>query len=90
MTPTINSSFNKHPMSWELIHSHLLYPSDIIMKAMCCHQTLTVLPKHYPNKLNQSTCTIFYTEKMKTFPKGTKVDTNKLQPGEIIHMDFAF
>ena len=27
---------------------------------------------------------------MKTFPKGTTIDTINIQTGEIIHMDFAF
>ena len=27
---------------------------------------------------------------MTTFPKVTTVDTNDLQPGELIHMDFVF
>ena len=27
---------------------------------------------------------------MKTSPKGTIVDKNSLQPGELIHMDFTF
>ena len=28
MTPIINTSFNKHTMSWELIHSCLIHPPD--------------------------------------------------------------
>ena len=63
MTPIINSSFNKHPMAWELIHSRLLHPPDSVMKAMCRHQTLNFLPKHCPKKLNKAPCTICYTEK---------------------------
>ena len=31
MTPIINSSFNKHPISWEFIHCRLLHPSDSFM-----------------------------------------------------------
>ena len=68
-------------MLWELIHRHLIHPSDSIVKSMCHHQTLTGLPKHFPKKLNQSPLTIFYTSKMKNFPKGTTVDTTNLQPG---------
>ena len=90
MTPIINSSFNKHPMPWELIHHHLLHPYDSVMKAMHRHQTLPGLPKHCPKKLKQSPCTICYTENMTTYPKGTTVGTNNLQPGELIHMDFYF
>ena len=60
------------------------------MKAMCLHQTLTGLPKHFPKKLNKAPCTIFYTAKMQTFPKATTVDTNNLQPGELIHVEFSF
>ena len=58
MNPIINSYFKKHPMSWELIHSRLLHPSVSVMKAMCLHQTLDGLPKHYPKKIHKSLRTI--------------------------------
>ena len=32
MTPIINIYFNKHPMSWELIHCRILHPSGSVMK----------------------------------------------------------
>ena len=32
MTTIINSSLNKHPMPWKLVHCLLLHPSDIVMK----------------------------------------------------------
>ena len=48
-------------MSWEIIHLHLLHPSESVMKAMCLHQTLTGLPKKCPNKMNQAPLTIYYT-----------------------------
>ena len=60
------------------------------MNAMCRHQNLTVLPKHWPKKLNQAPCTICYIEKMKSFPICKNVDTTNLQPGELIHMEFSF
>ena len=75
-------------MSWEGIHRCLLHPSESVMKEMCHHQTLTRLPKHCPNKLNQAPCKICYTLNMKTFSKGTTVDTNNLQPGELINIYF--
>ena len=53
MTPIINIYFNKHPMSWELIHLRLLRSSDSFMKAIWCHQTLTGLTKHCPIYLNE-------------------------------------
>ena len=34
MIPIIGSYFNKHSMSWELIHFCLLHPYDSVMKAM--------------------------------------------------------
>ena len=52
-TPTIKISFNKHPMSWDFIHCCLLHPSDSFMKEMCLHQTLDILPKHCPKKINK-------------------------------------
>ena len=90
MNPIINSSFNKHPMSWELIRRRLLHPSDSFMKAMCCHQTLDGLPKHFPKKIHKAPFKICYTTKMTTINKGTTVDTSNLQPGEMFHMEFAF
>ena len=80
MTPIINRSFNKHPMAWEIIHCRLIHPSDIVIKSMCHHQTLDGIPKHFPNKLNKSPCTICYTEKMTTFPQGSTVDISNLKP----------
>ena len=32
MTPIINISLNKHPMSWELIYQCLRHPSYSVMK----------------------------------------------------------
>ena len=54
MNKIINSSFTKTPMPWELIHCCLLYPSESSTKAMCRHQTLTGIPKHFPKKNNQT------------------------------------
>ena len=81
MTPIIKISFNKHPMSYELINLYLLHPYDSVMKAMCHHQNLDGLPKHFPKKINKEPCKICYTEKITTTPKGTTVDTSKIQPG---------
>ena len=74
MTPIINISFNKHSISWEIIHCCLIHRSGSAMKAMCHHQNLIDRPKYSYSKLNQASCTIFYTSKMKTFPKGTTID----------------
>ena len=63
MNPIINSSFKKHPMSWDIIHIRLLHPSNSFMKSMCRHQTLYGLPKYCPKKIQKSPCTICYTEK---------------------------
>ena len=90
MTTIINSYFNKHPMPWEIIHCRLLHPYGSFMKAMCCHKNITVPPKHRPKKIYQAPLTICYTSKMMTFPKGTTFEKTKLQPGELIHMEFAF
>ena len=77
-------------MLWELIHHRLPHPSDSVMKAMCRHQTLDGLPKHYPNKIHKAPCKIFYTEKITTINKGTTVDTSNLKPGELVHVGFSF
>ena len=81
MTPITSSYFNKTPVSWELLHRHLLHPSGIFMKKTCRHQTLAGLPKTFPNKLNQRTCKICYTSKMTTITKLAKVDITNLRPG---------
>ena len=76
-------------MSWELIHRRLVHPSESVMKAICRHQTLASLPKHFPEKLDQARCTICYKAKMKLFPKGKTVDTTNLQPVELINKNFV-
>ena len=58
------------------------------MKEFLRHQTLTGLPKQCPKQLYRALCTIYYTANMTTLPKGTAIDANKIQPGELIHMDF--
>ena len=69
MTRIVNMYFNKYPMAWELMHCRLLNPSDSVMKSMYRQQTVTVLLKHCPKKLNQAPCTICYTAKIKHSPK---------------------
>ena len=81
MTPIINSSFNKYPMSWELIHSHLLHYFDSVIKLMRHNHTLTGLPKHFPKNINQAPCATCYTENMTTLPKVKTVFRTNLQPG---------
>ena len=46
----INSSFKKHPMSWELIHCRILHPYGSSTKEMCCNKNLDGLPKHCTKK----------------------------------------
>ena len=65
MNPIINSYFNKHPMSWEIIHLWLIYPSDSFMKAMCRYQFLYGLPKHCNKKIHKAPCTICFIEERK-------------------------
>ena len=90
-TNTINnSSFNKHTISWELIHFCLLHPSDSVMKVMCRHKTLYGLPKQCPKKIHKAPCKICYTATITTINKVTAVNTSNFQPGELIHTDFAF
>ena len=48
------------------------------MKEICCHKTLTGLPKHLPKKINQSPRKIYYKTKMTILPKGTTVETTNL------------
>ena len=90
MNPIINSSFNEHPMSWDLIHRRLLHLSYSVMIAICRHKNPDGLPKHCPKKVHKAPCTIYYTAKTTTINKVTTVDTSNLQPGELVHMVFAF
>ena len=57
----VHSYFNKHTISWELIHRRLLHPSDGVMKEIFRHQTINGLPKHFPKKINQVPYKIWYT-----------------------------
>ena len=73
-TPITNSSFKKHPMSWELIHLRIIHPSDSFTKEICCQITMYNLLHIKITAIN----------------KVTTVDTSNLQPGELTHMDFGF
>ena len=88
MTQITNISFNKHTISWELIHIILLNHSVSVMKSMYRHQIITVLPKHCPKKTNKPPQKICYKSNMMTFPKGTIFETTNRQPGELIHTEF--
>ena len=88
--PSINSSLNKNPMSWDLSNLCIHQPSDSVMKAMCRHQTLDGLLKHCPKKVLKAPCIICYTSKMTTTNKGTTIDTSNLQPGDLVHVEFVF
>ena len=90
MNPIFYSYFNKHPMSWELIHLCLLHPSESVMTAMCCNKNLTGPPKQSPKKINQAPCTICYISRMNILPKGTTVGTTNLQLKYFIGIYFSF
>ena len=90
MNPIFNIDLNKHPMSWEPIHQHLLHPSESVMKSIYCQQNLTGIPKQCTKKTIQAPGIRCYIEKMTTFPKGKTVDKTNLKPGELIHMYFSF
>ena len=81
-----------HPWSKELTYLYHMYQRlsfDLFASSLkVYYKTLTCLPKHFPNKLNQGPCIICYTENMTDLTKGKK---QLIQiTGEIIHMDFAF
>ena len=79
MNPIINSYFNKHPMSWELIRRHLLHPSESVMKSMYHHQSLDGLPKQIPRKIHKVPFKFCYKAETKNINKGATVDTSNLQ-----------
>ena len=79
MDPIVNISSSKHPMSWELIHRHLLLPNESVMKSISRHKNLTRPPKHPPNNINESSCTVCFTSKTTIFSRGKNVDTTNLQ-----------
>ena len=49
----VHSYFNKHTISWELIHRRLLHPYEMFMKEIWRRQIIIGLPKHCPKKINQ-------------------------------------
>ena len=57
---------------------------------MCRIQTITGLPKNYTKKINNALRTIYYTSKTTSFPEVITFFKTQLQPGELLHMDFAF
>ena len=77
-------------MSWEITHFRLFQSSESVMKAMCGHQNLDGLTKHFPKKIHKEPFTICYTIKAITINKGKTVNTSNFQPGELFNMDFVF
>ena len=65
-------------MTWKSVHK---YFPKIIHKNIKSIVTTT---------LKKAPCPISFTANMTNFPKGTTVVTTNLQPGELIHLDFAF
>ena len=85
----INIVFNKHPISWELIHRWLLNTSDSVMKTMWHNKTITGIPKNFPNHINEAPCTVCVIAKITIFPKVKTVGTINLWQGELLHVYFA-
>ena len=75
-------------MSWELIHSHLFYPYESVMKEIFCHNNIIGIQKQYPKNINEAPYTVCFTEKMVIYPKGEIFYTTNLRTGELLHMDF--
>ena len=84
--PIINSYFNKHPISWELIHRCLLQTYASVMKSMRHHKSLTRLPKTMLLEVKPHNMQNMLYINMTTLTRVTTVDTTNLQLGELICM----
>ena len=89
MTPIINIFSIKIPFHGNLFIADYFIPLKVLWNKTCRHKTINGLQKRSPKKTNQEPCTICYTENMTTFHKGKTVYKTNLQPGELIHMEFA-
>lgn len=91
-TPIINTSFNKYPLNWTLIHRLCGHVSDENLASMCRHQIMTGLPKQFSTKhhIHKCQCWICWEAKAKYISHGPTTDTTNLKPGELLHIDFMF
>jgi hypothetical protein len=75
-------------MTRALMHQRFGHISDDLID-MCKEQTLIGLPRFSP-PIYAYNCPVYSLEKIPQFKKGKTVTTDRLKPGELLHMDFAF
>ena len=90
--PIISTSFNKVPLDWAILHRCCGHISDNKLAQMCRLGTLKDLPPRFSttHQIHRCQCWMFWQDKSKHIPYGPTIDTTKLPPGSLIHMDFMF
>lgn len=90
--PSINNLMSKSQLDWTQIHLCLGHPSDSVLACMCRSQKMKELPKIFPRKLQRhhEIFPICAKGKLRTTNHGHSTDTSKLQPGQLLHIDFTF
>ena len=92
--PTVHSSFSTDlsSINYLLLHRRLCHVGSNKLHKMCKLQTILGLPQRISKRLMTcgSKCWICNSATMTSIPKGIRVNTSFLRPGELIHIDFCF
>ena len=91
--PQLNHSFikNDNP-DWTIIHRRMDHTKDYLIEQMCKEKTMEGLPDRYKPKLQKykERCPICAQATLDNVPWGITLNTDNLQLGQLIHMDFYF
>ena len=89
--PMINQMLSTPRTDWTIIHRRFGHIGDSTLARMCRANKIPGLPTTFPTKYHlHSKCWICAQGHMRATPRGEVIDTSSYDPGELIHMDFAF
>ena len=90
--PIVNHSFKIEELNWRIVHRRLVHISVGKLEKMCKVETIKDLPKRCSKRYNHNkhVCLICIRGLATSLLKGITMNTNKLRPGKLIHIDFYF
>ena len=88
ITPIACSAARKMVLTADLIHHKCAHYHYERIQHLATHEMITGLPKHLPSM--EKPCPICLAMKSRKLNRKKKQDWSKYEPGESMHMDFAF
>jgi len=87
--PIAHFAKNQQPLTRSIVHQRLAHCNPRKLDTMCKQNTLQGLPTTpFPQPKHE--CPICLMSKFSHPPKGKTIDTNHIEPGELLHIDFSF